>query len=380
MHTTSRDTIRDACHHYIESSDNHEHSLVIEDCDGQTYAECFVLVGTGGAELVGSRRVFYAQVKFTAAINYDAEPLVIPLFSTLMGAQRRLVIDTAGWNPEEQRDFREDLRKAVLNAKAAFFARELVRPWVFFVSTEEYLDQNVFYADLYPGLDTFVCEMPPQQRRFRPTFFRAPPSPHDDPRQTWDGRDGPDTSSTAPNPPAGGEPDAALRKEQAPDVPPTASHSTPQGAETDRGTPNAESDFPRPPEFDHRPEAHDESQGAPEGRSNTEPDAPSASAAGPSPEADNRAEYAGPLGGNQGVVPDPTPAAATPMLSSSDSALVSGAVRATEASRTDARDRQGKKGGVVRRRLLQVVSKALVRGQHLAKAAWRRSVSWWTWR
>lgn len=189
LRSLSRDTIRDACRHYIESADNHQHALVVEDCDGTTYAECFVLVGTGGSELVGSRRVFYAQVRFTALIDYSAEPLVIPLFSTLSGAPRRLVVETAEWSEEEQRDFRADLRKAVAKAKAAFYQRQPQRPWVFFVSTEWYLDQDAFYADLYPGLDTFVCDMPKQQRAFRSSFFRAPESPHSDPRRDW-GADG----------------------------------------------------------------------------------------------------------------------------------------------------------------------------------------------
>jgi hypothetical protein len=167
----------------------------------------FVRVGTGGPEIPGHQRIFYGEVRFMAPIDYNAEPLAVPLLSTVWREPRSVVIATEHWLPDERRDFRSRLRKAVEACRAARREGEKRHPWLFFVSREVTFDQLEFHADLEPGIDVLVCAMPRQQRRLRQSAWHAGhPEPGSDrpanPGPPWAGA----VAETTTNPDASEEP------------------------------------------------------------------------------------------------------------------------------------------------------------------------------
>lgn len=176
LHASSTRSLWRACEYYAADAQNHSKPLWIQGCAGHSYAECFVLLGTGGHEIVGPRRVFYGQVRFMTPIDYDAEPLVVPLFSPVGGVHRRLLIHTTTWTRDQRQDFQRRMRSHVEEGTRVHRPGGRVpRPWIFFVSREERFDQIEFHAHLHVGLDTLVCQMPYQQRKLRQsaTFDRT---------------------------------------------------------------------------------------------------------------------------------------------------------------------------------------------------------------
>jgi len=173
-HASTERSIRRACIFYSDSAENHGRSLWVEECAGRTYAECFVLLGTGNREIVGPLRVFYAQIHFNSQIRYGANPLIIPLFSTVNGVRRQLAIHTGKWTRDQRQDFEQRIRRHVEEGRKAHRPGEpALRPWIFFVGCEKVYDQVEFRAELHPGIESLLCRMPRQQRRFRSSAFGA---------------------------------------------------------------------------------------------------------------------------------------------------------------------------------------------------------------
>ena len=175
FHDSRERSIRRACMFYAEDAANHSRRLWVQRCAGNSYAECFVLLGTGFQEIVGPLRIFYGQIHFRSPIRYDAEPLVIPLMSYVGGVQRQLEIHTGSWTSSQRNDLVERIYEHVEDGRSAHWHGDKSRrPWIFFVSCEEIYDQITFQVDLYAGIETLFCLMPRQQRRFRPSAFSSP--------------------------------------------------------------------------------------------------------------------------------------------------------------------------------------------------------------
>jgi hypothetical protein len=177
LHNSRSRGIGAACAFYAEDAANHLRSLWVQGCAGRTYAECFVLLGTGDEKIVGTRRIFYDQIHFRSRIDYDGEPLRITLLSTVRGVHRVVSIHTRTWSLDQRKDFKKQLRMHAGEGRRLHRPNEKVpRPWIFFVSTEEVFDQTEFDVYPHPGVHLRVCVLPRQQRRFRPSAFTRQPN------------------------------------------------------------------------------------------------------------------------------------------------------------------------------------------------------------
>jgi hypothetical protein len=168
-HASWARSIRRACEYYAESADHHVRSLRVDGCTGATYSECFVRLGTGDRRTLGRRWIFYDQIRFKSWLDLDAEPIVLPLLSSVSGGHRTLAIHTADWPENDRRDLRRRLMTALREGRAAHQRGEKKRPWIFFVGTEDSYDQTKFKVDAQPGVEVLVCTMPGQKWAFRPS-------------------------------------------------------------------------------------------------------------------------------------------------------------------------------------------------------------------
>lgn len=173
-HEHTRRSIRAACQGYADYPDRRHARLRVDDCDGETYRDVFVLLGTVDASLIGSTRVLYSQIQFTAGMNLDCDRLVLPLFYpdwTRENPRRRhLVVDTLGWTAEQRELFINSLKGAIREGQDAFESKMPERPWVFFVGAQYYPDE-VEFRFTHPGasaaITAFACDMPKQHRPIR---------------------------------------------------------------------------------------------------------------------------------------------------------------------------------------------------------------------
>ena len=154
--------IREACEYYADNPAEHGRRLRIEFCSGSTYRQCFVRLGTGEHGNVGKAWIFYDQIWFTDFINLRAgtETFELPLLTTVRGEPRRLVVRTSKWLPRHREKFRQRLLVAIRGAKAALAEKRPERPWIFFHGSEAVFNQLEFEADLQPGVDVLMRDLP----------------------------------------------------------------------------------------------------------------------------------------------------------------------------------------------------------------------------
>jgi hypothetical protein len=162
-------SIQEVCEYYADHPEQHWRSLRVDRCQGITYDECFVKLGTGERKNVGRNYIFYDEIRFKDWIVMDAEPVVLPLLSSVNGVSRRLVVPTAHWLPNYQRAFRRQLKTALKEGRAAHREGRRQRPWIFFFGREESYDQIEFRAELQPGVEVLVCAMPRLHWNYRPS-------------------------------------------------------------------------------------------------------------------------------------------------------------------------------------------------------------------
>lgn len=158
-HAHSVRGIKEACEYYADHPDQRWHLLRVDRCSGKTYNECFVKLGTGEANGVGRNWIFFDQIRlFRSRIDFDAEPLVLPLLSEVNKVCRRLVIPTSEWLNIDRSDFREQLKTALRRCKAAY-SEAPERPWIFFFGQEAHYDDVDFRAELQSGVAILVRDM-----------------------------------------------------------------------------------------------------------------------------------------------------------------------------------------------------------------------------
>ncbi len=167
-HLRSERHIRPACLDYAASADNHEKLLRIDRSERRPYRDWFVRLGTGGQEVLHSRRIFYDQIRFTASIDWGTARVVVPLYSRIGCLNRRLVIDMSAWPEAYRRSLQTEVEDAMRQGAEAWRRGEAARPWLFFVGQEHSLAQVEYQVDLEAGVCAFACIMPEQQRAFRP--------------------------------------------------------------------------------------------------------------------------------------------------------------------------------------------------------------------
>jgi hypothetical protein len=173
-HEHTRRSIRAACQGYADYPDRRYARLRVDDCDGETYRDVFVLLGTVDASLIGSTRILYSQIQFTSGMNLDCDRLELPLFYpdwTRENPKRRhLVVDTLGWTAEQRELFKNSVKGAIREGQDAFKSEMPERPWVFFVGAQYDLDQVEFrftHPAASAAITAFACYVPTQHRPIR---------------------------------------------------------------------------------------------------------------------------------------------------------------------------------------------------------------------
>ncbi len=158
-HAHSVRGIKGACEYYADHPDQRWRALQVDQCSGRTYNECFVKLGTGEANGVGKNWIFFDQIRFRSRIDFDVEPLVLPLLSNVNKLSRRLVILTSEWLDIDQLDFRDQLKIALRSCKAAYNEGKHERHWIFFFGQEAHYDDVDFRAELQSRLAVLVRDM-----------------------------------------------------------------------------------------------------------------------------------------------------------------------------------------------------------------------------
>ena len=129
--------MRPVCLDYANSADNHDKMLRIDASERRPYRDWFVLLGTGGPEVTRSRRIFYDQILFKSRIDWDAQRVVIPLFSKVGDHNRRLVIDMSCWPDPYRHSLRAEITDVALRGAEAWRRGDATRPWLHFALDEK---------------------------------------------------------------------------------------------------------------------------------------------------------------------------------------------------------------------------------------------------
>jgi hypothetical protein len=168
-HTTH--SILAACQCYVAYPKKRWTRLHVEFCQGNSYRDVFVQLGTGDESLVGSTRILYSQIRVMTRIDLACNPLVLPLHYPDWKDTKKiryLVIDTSAWGEAQRRAFIEKLDQTLHEGRNAFKAHAFDRAWVFFVGAERVYNQIEFEFTLpEAAITTFVCDMPLQHRPVR---------------------------------------------------------------------------------------------------------------------------------------------------------------------------------------------------------------------
>jgi hypothetical protein len=168
-HTTR--SILAACQCYVAYPKRRRTRLHVDFCDGNSYRDVFVQLGTGDKSLVGSTRILYSQIHVMTRIDLACNPLVLPLhYPDWKDTKkiRNLVIDTTAWGEVQRRAFIEKLDQTLHEGRKAFKAYMFERAWVFFVGAERVYDQPEFkFTQPEAAITAFVCNMPLQHRSVR---------------------------------------------------------------------------------------------------------------------------------------------------------------------------------------------------------------------
>ena len=165
--------IGEVCEYYADHLDEHWKRLRVESCPGATYDECFVRLGTGNHKGVGRNWIFFDQLWLGGYINLKAEPLVLPLLTTVYGEPRRLLVRTSEWPNGFRRAFEDRLLEAIIEARKAIRERGPHRAWIFFYGRETDFNQIEFDVAFEPGVDVLVRHLP-QHWNLRPgNAYRA---------------------------------------------------------------------------------------------------------------------------------------------------------------------------------------------------------------
>jgi hypothetical protein len=176
-HTTR--SILAACQCYVAYPKKRWTRLHVDFCNGHTYQDVFVQLGTGDESLVGSTRILYSQIRVMTRIDLACNPLVLPLHypdwkdtKTI----RYLAIDTTSWGEAQRQAFIEKLRQTLREGREAFKAHVFERAWVFFVGSEHIYNQVEFEFTLpEAAITAFVCNMPREHRPIRRINTGKPP-------------------------------------------------------------------------------------------------------------------------------------------------------------------------------------------------------------
>jgi hypothetical protein len=173
-HEHTRRSIRAACQGYADYPDRGHARLRVDDCDGETYRDVFVMLGTVDPSLIGSTRILYGQIRFKAAMKLECDRLVLPLFFPDWTPDnpklRHLVVDTLRWTAEQRELFINSLKGAIREGRDAFESKMPERPWVFFVGAQYDLDQVEFrftHPAASAAITAFACDLPGPHRPIR---------------------------------------------------------------------------------------------------------------------------------------------------------------------------------------------------------------------
>ena len=183
-HAHSVRGIKAACEYYADHPDQHCLRLRVDRCPGETYGDCFVKLGTGELSGVAKNWIFFDEIRFTGRIDFEAEPLVLPLLSNVDRLPRRLVIPTADWLPSDSRlEFRTQIKTTLATCRAAHREGGRERPWIFFFGREARYDNIEFRAELQSGVALLVRAMPRTWGRYRPSMHFDVSAKHPAPLQ-----------------------------------------------------------------------------------------------------------------------------------------------------------------------------------------------------
>jgi hypothetical protein len=176
-HTTH--SILAACQCYVAYPKKRWTRLHVDFCNGNSYRDVFVQLGTGDDSLVGSTKILYSQIHVMRQIDLACNPLVLPLhFPDWQDSKkiRRLVIDTKAWGEAQRRAFLEKLDQTLHEGRSALNAHVFDRAWVFFVGAEIVYNQVEFKFTLpEAAITAFVCNMPRHHRPVRGINTGKPP-------------------------------------------------------------------------------------------------------------------------------------------------------------------------------------------------------------
>jgi hypothetical protein len=194
MHHQTHRSIRAVCQFYVDFPYDRDLPLEVQGCDGSTFNEVFVRLGTGGDELIGSQRILYGEVKFKAQPNFDSDVIVLELMSTVLApddreCNRRVKIDMTGWGKPYKRYLRQQIAEMLDKAEDAHreikkkksenprYSGKPPRPWIFFVGTESVFNQIDFDGGSAPSIAFIFCKMPKDTYRAfrRPRHEPRPP-------------------------------------------------------------------------------------------------------------------------------------------------------------------------------------------------------------
>ena len=142
-------------------------------------------------------------------INFDAEPLVLPLLSNVDRFSLPVIL-TATKLAAAQRPAgfsNTVLRTALGICKVAHGEGRRDRPWIFFFGREAHYDAIEFHAELQSGVAVLVRAMPRTWARYRPSMHFDIPAKKQTPKEDF-----------GPRPPAAPQPSeheaTALNSEQ----------------------------------------------------------------------------------------------------------------------------------------------------------------------
>ena len=151
--------------------------LRIDRSPSQPYRHWFVRLGTGGPEILSTKRIFFGELRFSALRDIDwasSGSIRIPLQSFVDGRQRHLFIDVGGWTEACVVDLRKQLTE-VMRTGQAVWRRQPDLPYVFFLTEEADLWQTDYHVRSEACVFAKLCTVPDLGREGR----RYPPRTRD---------------------------------------------------------------------------------------------------------------------------------------------------------------------------------------------------------
>ena len=154
--------------------------LRIDRSPSQPYRHWFVHLGTGGPDILGTKRIFFGELCFTALPSIDwgsRGPIRIPLHSFVGRHRRHLFIDVEDWPEASAIDLRNQLTKVMQKGQAAW-QQQPARPYVFLLTEEMDSQQTDYHVRSEACVFAKLCVVPELGRQSR--RYLCPPRTHDE--------------------------------------------------------------------------------------------------------------------------------------------------------------------------------------------------------